>query len=150
MRTTFGWDKTFLKECGADCSDPDDFALGYAKHLVKTYPKRRFGFIEANADATVRGAVGYAAADCAGDITQAPAPMDAAAFETALLDIRIDLAALIADGGTPNFGTFYPQSTQHGWLTVSDSLFTVTAGGVALTDWISGIIGGSAPTNAGP
>jgi hypothetical protein len=150
LRTTFGFDKTFLKDCGADCPDPNDYAFGYVKHLVKTYPSRRFAMVEAIADATVRAAFGYTAADCNVDITQAPTPMDAAAFGAALLDMRTQLAALVPDGGTTNFGSFYLPGEQHGWLTVSDSLYTGTAGGVALKDWLSEYVDGAAPTNVGP
>lgn len=147
--TTWGFDKTFLQECGADCPDPDDYGLSYLKHLAKTYPARRSGLIEAIADATISQKWGYTASDCDIDITQAPAPMDAAMFEAALLDARAQITALVPDGGTANFGTFYPQGTEHGWLELG-TLYTGTAGDELLVDWIGAIVNGAAPTNAGP
>ncbi len=148
-RTTWGFDSTFLEACGADCPDPDNFLLDYPKHLSKTYPSLRGGLIETVADGTITGFFGFGANDCNVDQTAFPPPMSPATFQAGLLDFRDQMTALVRDGGTPNFGTFYLAGTQHGWLP-SVSLYTGSAGGTNLIDWFAGIVNGGAPTNVGP
>lgn len=148
--TMWGFDKTFLRDCGADCPDPDNYLFDYARHVSRAYPGRRAGLVESASDFTILSKYGYTASDCNGDITQAPAPMDPAKFETALLDLRSQMAALVPDGGSPNFGTFFPPGLQHGWLTNGDTLYTGSAGGEKLIDWLSAMVDGAPPTNVGP
>lgn len=94
----------------------------------------------------------FGANNCNGDPAVFPEPMDAATFQAGLLDFRMQIATVVQDGGTPNFGTFYLPGTQHTWLTFGDgdTLFTASAGGVRLLDWFTGIIDGDAPTHVGP
>jgi hypothetical protein len=147
--TTWGFDKTFLKACGADCPNPDDYLIEYPKHVAKTYSTLRYGLIESIADATIRSKWGYTASDCNMNVTQAPAPMDPTLFQAALLDFRAQMASLVPDGGTPSFGSCYPQGSQHVWLSNAD-FYTTNAGGVNLIDWVSNILMGGAPSDIGP
>jgi hypothetical protein len=65
-------------------------------------------------------------------------------FEDGLLDIRMR-----AQASAPNFGTFYPTSTQHTWL-YGDSFYTATAGmNVKLVDWVTDIIAGKPGVHVG-
>lgn len=58
----------------------------------------------------------------------------------------------ISPRSCPNFGTYYPNSEQHTWLT---DLFDVKmddaeVGGVKLWDWVTDIVNGKAPPHVGP
>lgn len=144
----WGFDATFLEECGADCPNPENYLIEYPQHLAKAYPSWRIGFIEAVEDSVIRQAFGYTTSDCNG-VTQTPTPMDAATFQSGLLDFRAELTD--ADGGTSNVGTFYLPGGQHGWLRVADSLYSGAAsGGDKLLDWFAAIVNGTAPANVGP
>ena len=45
--TLWGFDNSFLKDCGADCPDPDNYALDWSFHLPEgQFPKQKGGLIE--------------------------------------------------------------------------------------------------------
>jgi len=149
-RTTWGFDRTFLAGCGADCPDPDEYLVDYARHLARA-PTLRGGILEAIADATLIAKGGYTESACDADATVAPPPMDPARFEEGLLDFRARIASVAADGGTANFGTFYVPGVQHVWLSnVSGNLYTAEAGGVKVIDWIRTLLDGGPPSHVGP
>jgi hypothetical protein len=81
--------------------------------------------------------------DCMGSLLTTP--MAADQLEKGLLDVRAR-----AQADSPNFGTFYPASTQHTWL-YDESFYTATAGGhVKLLDWFSRILAGKPAQHVGP
>ena len=150
FREAWNFDATFLKDCGSDCTGTDNFSLEYPIHLARTYPNRRGGIIETQADQVITLFYGFGASGCNVDQTKFAPPMDPATFEAGLLDFRAQMMALFPDGGTPNFGTFYLQGNQHTWLTNNDSVYTGAVGGTKLIDWFTGIVNGTSLTNVGP
>jgi hypothetical protein len=59
------------------------------------------------------------------------------------------MSALVPEGGTPAFGTFYMPGTQHTWLE-DDRLYGAAVGTQTLADWLGGIVNGGAPSKVGP
>jgi hypothetical protein len=138
-RTTWGFDQTILKDCGADCPNPDDYELDWSFHLVKQYPKSRGGMIETVDDGIITLFYGYGTNDCAADPAQAATPVTADVFQAGLLDFR----AQIKTKGQ-NFGTFFIPGAKHTWLK-DPTLYTQEVGGVKLIDWVTNIIEGTGP-----
>jgi hypothetical protein len=137
VATLWGYDKTILARCGADCPDKTNFAMDAAKHLLKTYPGVSFGLLESTDDATITASLGYGTNGCTG--TQA---LSAATFTAALTDMEQELMPY------PNSGAFLFAGTDHTTLETA-ALDTRTAGGVKLTDWLATLLLGTV-TNVGP
>ncbi len=144
-RNLWGLDNSMLKDCGADCPNPNDFVLDFSKHLAKTYGDRKSGIIEATEDLVIRGFFGVGQDNCTNRFLLDP-PLPGPLFTEGLLDFREQMKEY------PNFFTYYPSgsvSNQHTWLS-SPSLYTYSVGGVALIDWVTAIINDMPTTNAGP
>jgi len=142
MSTLWGLSQTVIgQDCGSDCNDPgNDLAL-YWKHLPKTYPGSRFGFLDSTGDGVITGFFGFGANDCTGY-----APVGAAQYEAGLLDMRSSVAA------DSNAGSFLFSGTDHTSLVLAYGTRTTPAsdgGSVALEDWVASLVGGSV-TNVGP
>jgi hypothetical protein len=141
----WGLDKTVLAECGADCPDPNNYAIAATAHVVKMYPNIPFGLIDDTDDSVISLFYGFGANNCSSAI---PATLSAATFTAGLLDSRMKLSAY------PNIGSFIFQGTDHTTL-AGASYDTRTAGGgdaatVKLTDWVATLINSGTVTNVGP
>ncbi|MET0285489.1 MAG: pectin acetylesterase-family hydrolase [Polyangiales bacterium] len=132
-RELWGLDKSILADCGSDCGNKDDFLFDYALHLAKTYSDRAAGLIETAQDGVISGFFGAGLNNCTGIVLVTPVP--GADFQKGLLEFRDAMKAY------PNFGTWYPEGTQHTWLS-SESYYTGTIGSKKLTDWIADILAG--------
>jgi hypothetical protein len=140
-RTTWGFDQSFLADCGADCPNPNDYAIDYMKHVASTYPDRMGGLIETTGDSVITLFFGFGASDC---MSFLPVPVSATTFEAGLLDFRVTAKSF------DNFGTYYIADTTHTWLR-GDSLYLRTSpDGVKLIDWYRDIIEGRAAAHVGP
>lgn len=142
FRDVWGLDGTVLAACGADCSDPNDFATGVLNHVLAAYPDTRFGLFSNTADLVIRGFMGFGWGNgqwdkCDGLATTVPAD----AYEDALLSLRdahVDRAATYYIGQTQilyNFG-------QGHTVLRSPSFWTTVIDGVQLSDWVGGVIQG--------
>jgi hypothetical protein len=98
----WGLDKTILADCGADCPDPSNYPLDYARHVGKTYPNVPFGLIESTGDMVITEFFGFAANNCTSF-----SPLSAQTFTAGLTAVQMGLADL------PNFGSFIFNGTQH-------------------------------------
>jgi hypothetical protein len=142
IRTLWGLDKTVIADCGADCQGSHNYQLIGTKQAAKTYPQRRFGLIDSVADNTIRGFLGFGAANCTSF-----AQLSAEDYQAGLLDIRTQLAPY------PNFGSFFFAGTAHTSI-AGDTLDTRSAtsgdaGTVKLSDWVTAFVGGTV-TDVGP
>jgi hypothetical protein len=147
-RMVWGLDKTILKLCGSDCPAGGDYTVDYVKHLAKVSSGTMAGLIESNQDQVIRWFYGIGtnngANDCKGALLLTP--MDGMLFEQGLLDYRKLLMQ-----SHPNFGTYFPPSTQHTWLGGA-SFYTASAGtpAVKMVDWVTAILEGKPATHVGP
>jgi hypothetical protein len=117
---TWGFEKTVLAECGADCPDPTNYTIDATIHTVKMYPKIPFGLIEDTDDSVITFFFGYGSNNCnAGPLGSS---LSGDMFTMGLLDSRMKLAAY------PNIGGFIFQGTDHPTLELS-TYDTRTAGG---------------------
>jgi hypothetical protein len=132
-RELWGLDKSILADCGSDCPKQDDFLFDYALHLAKTYSDRSAGLIETAQDGVISGFFGAGLNNCTGIVLVTPVP--GADFQKGLLEFRDAMKAY------PNFGTWYPEGTQHTWLS-NDTYYTGTIGNQKLTSWIADILAG--------
>lgn len=145
-KKVWGLDKGVIEDCGAECSMGGDFEMQVLDKWLKNPDKRfRFGLIEADSDAIIRGFYGIGtnngANDCQGTLLLTP--MDAALFKSALLDFRMRVQA------DERFGTYYPPGDTHTWLQGPD-FYTTKIGGVAMVDWFQNLLDGKPVGNVGP
>ncbi|MDB4976953.1 MAG: hypothetical protein JWN48_5294 [Myxococcaceae bacterium] len=140
-RDLFGYKDTFLKDCGAACPDHDNFVNDYAVTITRSFSDRSSGMIESLQDGIISKFIAAGNNNCTGRALIDQVPLDIYAAD--LLSFREQVKPY------PNFGTYLPTSTQHTWLGL-DLLYTESAGGVNLIDWVTKIVNGEAPGNAGP
>jgi hypothetical protein len=138
---TWGFDDSFLADCGSDCPDHQNYLVDSAKHLAKVSQGHRAGLVETVDDQTMTKFYGYGLNTCTGSFAT---PVPAATFQAGLLDFRTQMQPFAAD-----YGTYYAPGTQHQWL-IFDSFYTQTVGGVRLVDWVKGIINGDPAQQVGP
>lgn len=137
----WGLDKSIIAECGASCTNPDNFVLDYALFLADKYSKQTSGMIETTEDIIIRGFFGVGANDCTGNIVTTQVPP--ATFKEGLLDFRERVKAF------PNFGTYFPAGNQHTWLG-SRSVYEAEVGGVRMIDWVRDIVTDTKAAHVGP
>jgi hypothetical protein len=143
-RSTWGLDGSILKDCGADCPNPSDFTLDFAKHLARRHPNTLGGVLDTVDDGVITAFYGYGTNNCTGSLFT---PVSAQNFQAGLVDFRSQMQA----AGFTNFGTYFISNpaTQHTWLGGA-SLYTQTTGNVKLIDWVTHIVDGTGATNVGP
>lgn len=142
MRELWGLDGSILKDCPT--CDPDNMLQTYGQYLVETFDDRPAGLISSIHDGVISGFFGAGNDACTGTAILNSVPPEI--FEKGLLEFR-DIAK-----GSTSFGTYFPEGTQHTWLT---DLFTVKftqaeVQGVKLTQWVSDIINGAGAAHVGP
>lgn len=141
-RETWGFDGSFLADCGSDCPNPDDYTFDYTLHIVKRFPNVRTGLVETTGDGTITAFYGYGANDCTGNFLTA---VPAADFEAGLLEFR----ELVQDEGV-DFSTYFVDGTQHTWLSGNGLYSDPVGDGTSLVDWVTEIIEGSDTLHIGP
>jgi Pectinacetylesterase len=142
---TWGFDKTVLADCGADCPDPTNYTIDATIHTAKMFPNIPFGLIEDTADSVITFFYGFGSNNCMNAI---PSALSGATFTAGLLDSRAKLAMY------PNIGGFIFQGTDHTTLEMS-TFDTRSAGGgdaatVKLTDWVNTLVTQGKVSNVGP
>lgn len=144
MRELWGLDKSVLKDCGAGCPDPNNYQDAMGLYLVKTFSDRPSGLIESIHDGIISGFFGAGINNCTGTALIDSVPPDV--FESGLMAFRTSVKDY------PNFGTYYPDSEQHTWLTdLFDVKFTAAeVKGVKLTKWVADIVDGKGTSHVGP
>jgi hypothetical protein len=140
-RTTWGFDNSFLKDCGAACPNPSDYILDYAKFVGSHYSDRMAGLIESSTDGVISAFFGYGMNNCTGSLLT---PIPGATYTAALVDFRTAIKA-----SDPNFGTYYPNSSQHTWLGDA-SLYSETMNGTPLVGWFTNIVNNVSVSHVGP
>lgn len=140
----WGFDKTILADCGADCPDPTNYTIDASIHTAKLYPHIPFGVVEDTDDSVITLFYGFGANSCSGSLS----PLSGATFTAGLLDSRSKLAAY------PNIGSFVFQGSAHTSIGGA-TLDSVTAGGgdaatVKLSDWVTTLVNSGTVTNVGP
>ena len=140
-RTTWGFDASFLADCGADCPDRNDYSIDYMKHLAAKYPGRASGLIATTGDSVITLFYGFGSNDC---MSLFPLPLSAQRFTEGLLDFRATAMEL------GNFATYYAEGTGHTFL--RDDIFYDQASpdGIKLVDWFRDVIDGEAAAHVGP
>ena len=142
ISTLFGLSNTLIaQDCGSDCNDPNNDLLLYWKHLPKTYPNARFGFIDSTGDSVIASFFGFGSNNCTSF-----APVSAQQYEAGLLDMRTQVAA------DTNAGSFIYSGSDHTTLVAAYTTRTAPAsdgGTVRFENWVKALVGGSV-TNVGP
>jgi hypothetical protein len=158
-RNVWGFDKSFLEECGAACPKPNDWVTDWIQYLLDTYlkgpngAKVMGGLLSWSSDLTMRTFYGFGANKCT---TTAPVPLGAPQFEAGLLDFRSLLKTQ-----TTQFGTYYAAGNAHTFLMLDSSgliqgkffvggLYDTVVNGVKLTDWISDLLAHKQAPHVGP
>lgn len=142
-RTVWGLEDTMLAECGADCTNPDDFVEDLFAHTRKEFPDMRGGLFSSVGDQTIRAFAGYGWSGGHNMCDSIPSPVSAPVFQAGLEEIRT--TAMAAGAG---FGTFYVPGSGHTILR-SGNVYTTMAGGKTVTAWIAELLTGTA-SHVGP
>jgi hypothetical protein len=140
-RATWGFDGSFLKDCGAACPDHSNYALDFAKFVSTTFPGQTAGLIDTINDAVITAFYGYGQNNCTGSLLT---PVSQAHFTAGLQDFRTFITGI-----DPTYGTYYINGSQHTWLGGA-SLYNQSTGGVALIDWVTKIVNGTSVSQVGP
>jgi hypothetical protein len=158
-RKVWGFDTTFLKDCGPSCPTSNDYVDDWIGYLLSKYAKGPFapkfmaGLISWTGDGVISSFFGFGANHCT---ATAPVPIGMAQFEAGLLDFRTNV-----QGATSAFGTFYAAGTSHTSLLMDTSglvqgtgllggLYDTQVGGVKLVDWVTDLINHKQAAHVGP
>jgi hypothetical protein len=151
-RNVWGFESTFLKDCGTACPSRDDYVYDWSKYVVNRYAKGPFapkfmaGFLSWDSDSTMSAFFGYGANNCT-----AQSSLTSTQFQAGLMDFRT-----MVQSATPSFGTYYVPGTSHTFLTLDGSpgsqggLYNTEVNGVKLTDWINDLLSHKQASHVGP
>lgn len=142
-RTLFGYERTILADCGADCPDPDAFAQDIARHVMRN-PRLSGGLLSSIDDALNPIIYGYGVDECAADPTRIAAPLPPGQYRQGLLEFRE-----LARANSETFGTYYVPGEVH-TFTQDAAFYTVEVGGVRLVDWVARLIDAAPAQHVGP
>jgi Pectinacetylesterase len=138
-RKDWNLDATILKDCGAACSNPSEFASAALKHAASRYPNDQLALVSSAEDEVIRFFMSFGSHDC----TEL-APVEGSTYTAALLDLRSFMKPF------PNMGTYYigtcggPAGTcnTHTWVE-TPRFYTTTVNGISLTSWVGALLAGS-------
>ncbi|HEX5058698.1 MAG TPA: pectin acetylesterase-family hydrolase [Kofleriaceae bacterium] len=142
-KTTWGLDKTFMKECGNDCPDATNYIADTFEHMRKEFPNMNGGLFSSTGDQTIRTFAGYGWSGGYNMCKDIPNAVTAAVFTQGLDEIRTKAMA-----AGPNFGTYYITGSSHTILRTT-SFYSTTVGGKTIPQWIQGTLDG-ATSHVGP
>jgi len=158
-RTVWGFDQSFLADCGAACPTPDDYVSDWMHFLFAKYQagplasKFMGGLISWSGDAIISTFYGFGADNCT---AAAPVALSSAKFEAGLLEFRAT-----AQAQAPAFGTFIADGGSHTFLLMDSSglvpglgliggLYDTQVNGVKLVDWITALLAHAQAPHVGP
>lgn len=158
-RKVWGFDDTFLKDCGAACPTSNDYVMDWMQFLLDKYAKGPFapkfmgGLISWTGDSIISTFYGFGANNCT---ATTPVALSSAKFEAGLLEFRGKL-----QGQTSSFGTYYAGGTSHTFLLQDSSgvfqgtgllggLYDTQVNGVRLVDWIKDLVDHKQAPHVGP
>jgi hypothetical protein len=139
-RTLWGFDESFLKQCGDDCPNPDDFSIDYSLHVARKFPNALGGLIETTSDSVISLFYGYGANDC----MPPSSPVPPETFRAGLLDYRERISAV-----TDKLGTYFITGSGHTWI-AGNGFYTQEVSGVRMVDWFADIVNGVGTSHVGP
>lgn len=142
FRDVWGLDDTVLAACGADCSDPNDFAMGALAHVASVYPDARLAVFSNTADVVIRTFMGAGWGNGQYDTCDGvPVSVPADVYEDGLLELKAiyqTRASTFFVGQTHiqyNFG-------QNHTVLRSPSFWTTVIDGTSVAEWVGQIIDG--------
>jgi hypothetical protein len=141
-KTTWGLDKTMLKECGSDCADPNNFIADTFDHVRGEFPDMHGGLFSSTADQTIRAFAGYGWSGGYNMCKDIPNAVTAQVFQAGLDDIRS------REMNAPGFGTFYTTGSGHTILRGS-GYYTTKIGDTTVAKWVEMTLAGTT-MNVGP
>jgi cysteine-rich repeat protein len=142
FRTTWGFDRTLIAECGDACSE-DDFVLGYLDHVRAEFPDMRGGVFSSLQDTTIRLFAGYGWYGGWNMCAQFPTSVTGAKYTEGLYALRDHLEA-----GGPDIGSYLIDGNSHTVLR-SGGLYSMSAGGTSPAEWLRTTLAGVA-SHVGP
>jgi hypothetical protein len=143
-REAWNFDGTFLKDCGADCPNKDDYSINWVEHLVKAHPNARSGLISSTKDQVITLFYGYGSNNCAADPALPAPPLTGDVYTAGLMDFRQRIQSK-----TDKFATYYVDEVQHTYLHTAD-FYAREVNGVKLSTWVGNIIDGTSIAEVGP
>jgi hypothetical protein len=136
-KTLWGFDKTIIAECGADCVGQANYLHLVGKHWAST-SKYGMGLVSATGDETIRFFFGFGANNCS-----IPSTPSQATYVAGLEAIETELAA------NTNFGAYLYDATNHTMLE-NDRYYTLMTNGKTPAEWVRSIVESDAVSNIGP
>ncbi|HEY5927554.1 MAG TPA: pectin acetylesterase-family hydrolase [Kofleriaceae bacterium] len=142
-KTVWGLDKTMLAECGADCTDPNDYIADVFDHVRSEFPDMRGGLFSSVGDQTIRAFAGYGWSGGYNMCADIPNAVTATVYQQGLTELRTRMMA----AGT-GFGTYYVTGNGHTILRGA-GFYSTNVGGMTVPQWIEGTLTGTA-AHVGP
>lgn len=139
-KTVWGLDKTFVKECGADCPDATNFIADTFDHMRREFPAMHGGLFSSTGDQTIRTFAGYGWSGGYNMCKEIPNAVTAMVYTEGLNEIR-------AAAGT-SFGTYYITGSSHTILRTSN-YYSMKVGDVTVPQWIQATLDGNT-SHVGP
>lgn len=126
-------DATLPSDFPALAPSGDGLEAVYGYYADK-YPGATFGLLSHEQDETIRFFYGFG--------NGVPPPIDGAAFEDALYDLRASLPDA--------WGTYYRSGSAHTFIGVNQRFYTQTTDGTTVADWLSDLLAGTVADVAPP
>jgi hypothetical protein len=142
-RTLFGFDRTALADCGADCPNPDAYTQDLALHVIEN-PRLHGGLLSSIEGGLNPYILGYGLDDCSADPGAVAEPLPADRYRQGLVEFRE-----LARTRSSSFGTYYVPGSVH-TFTRRPEFYTIEVGGVRLVDWVRGLIDAQPAAHVGP
>jgi hypothetical protein len=136
-RTTWGLDKTLIKECGSDCTAPDNFIAAAFDHAVREFPGMKGGMFSSTGDQTIRTFAGYGWSGGYNMCKDIPNAVTSTVYQAGLAELR---TRVMAD--SPGLGTYYVTGSSHTILR-SGNFYTQKVGDTTAAQWMTNAISGT-------
>jgi cysteine-rich repeat protein len=148
FRNVWGLDDTIIRECGADCPDPNNFASGVLHHLDRTHPTMDVGMFSNVGDTVIRTFMGAGWGNgtrnnCAGT----PIAVPISVYSDGLLGLR---STYMTRSSFYFIGLVRPPDFGLGHTVLrSPSYYLTSIDGTSVPEWVGDVLAGRV-TQVGP
>jgi cysteine-rich repeat protein len=141
-KTTWGLDKTVVKECGATCEGAT-FVEETFDHMRAEFPQMRGSLFSSVGDQTIRTFAGYGWSGGYNMCKDTPTTTTTAVYTAGLNELRTKV-----QGEGTSFGTFYISGTSHTILR-SPNFYSLTVSNTTVAKWLGDTLAGTS-SHVGP
>ena len=143
-RELWGFDTTFLADCGSYCPEYDNYMIDTFTYLMEEFEDRDlvFAVLTSTEDMVIRFFYGFGDNDCHPENPILPS-MSPETYRAGIMDLHNRLKEF------PQTASYIISGTGHGYLSFDDKFYNLSVDGVRLVDWAAEVIAGNA-SHVGP